>query len=114
MLLSPYLIPGLKSAGKTNKNRPEKEFRIIKYISLFTGITYKQMQQKTRKAKVLYARQLCTYILKKKTALTNDEISALFNQHRTTNYNSIKAIENYRYTNEVKLAELTILLSLVY
>lgn len=112
--MSPYLIPGLKGAGRKNHEHPEKPQRIINYIAAFTGISYALMQRRSRKAQVLYARQLCTYILKKRTALTNDEIAALFRRHRTTNYNSLQVIENYRRTDEPKNSEVTILLHLIY
>jgi chromosomal replication initiation ATPase DnaA len=114
MYVSPYLIPGLCSAGSKNNSQPEKHHRIIEYIAGFTGISYHLMQRKTRKGNVLYARQLCTYILKKKTALSHDEIALLFHRHRTTNYNSIQVIENYCQTDDPKNWEVKILLTLIY
>lgn len=84
-----------------NKVRKIKSQQIIDAVVRKTGITHDEMKEKSRKRRIVLARQLCYAFLRKHTKLPLNDIADLFlGQDHTTVIHSINTINNGVATDE--------------
>jgi len=102
--MNPYTLPGII-------HTPEE---IIKTVSRVTSIPIKQMQSKTRKRKVVMARQIAMYFIIMKTKTSERVTGEMFGNrdHSTVNWakttvnNLVRFDKDYRYTFQKVKTEL--------
>lgn len=95
------LIPGIKYKYRKAILVTDRVKKIIEFVCDMKNIRYEDMKKQTRKREIVYARQLCTYMLKKRTKLALREIGELFaDQDHSTILHSIKVINDLSDTYE--------------
>ena len=69
---------------------------IISVVCAARSVTYEDMQKITRNEHVRVSRQICIYLIKNMTKLTDGKIGLKFNQHHSTvSHTAIKAIPSW-------------------
>ena len=64
-------------------------------VQNYFGVSRDDLLKKSRKVHVLYPRQVCQWLMDKWSAHSHKGIGVIFEQDRTSVYNSIGAIDNY-------------------
>lgn len=91
MIISPYVIPGLKlNRGKLLEKRD-----VIDAVCDYYDIEKTELMGNKRPQEVVNARQIGMYILRKKTSLSLSKIAQVFNRDHTTVIHSINKINGY-------------------
>lgn len=67
---------------------------IVQYVSEKLGVEVDALFGRSRKREIAYARQLCIYLIKRKTKFTFSDIGRYFNRDHTTVIHSINAIKD--------------------
>lgn len=80
-----YAVPGLKRFAQVGKRQLNIDaLGIIHEVCEYLDVRPVQVQLKTRKVEVVYARHICMYLLCKYTRLSQSTIASFFKRDRTT------------------------------
>ena len=67
---------------------------IISVVASYFGITPEELQKKTRRANIVHARQICTFLIRKYTRISKLSLGRVyFNQDHSTVIHSLRLIE---------------------
>src|ERR1043165_6713900 len=82
--------------GTRGITRTAEAYKLIEFICTEMGLySPTSLRQKTRKREVVECRQVCMWIIKKKTNLNVTQIADLFNKDHSTVIFGIKQINNF-------------------
>jgi hypothetical protein len=88
--------------------------QIIERICSVKGIRKSNLVTKSREGVCAYIRQLCMFVIRKKTTITLKKIGNRFNRDHTTVIHSMETIENYLFSDEKIRDEVYFFLHLNY
>ncbi len=97
-MINYWIIPGIIDPKKQFKAPLiAKEKLIIQRVASYTGA---DPFKKNKKSKIIEARQVAMYLIRKTTHLTLTGIGELFNRNHATVIHACKVVENYRETDK--------------
>ena len=89
--MSPYIIPGLKFKEVRTSNTDN----IIQSVCDCFGLNFNDIKTRERKVKLVTARHLCYYFLRKYTNKNLKEIGSNFNQSHANVIKSLEKIDGF-------------------
>jgi chromosomal replication initiation ATPase DnaA len=85
--------------------------RAAAFVSIRCGVPLRVLDSTTRRAPVMFARNVLIHILRHQAALTLQEIGLLMKRNHGAIYNSLRALENEVQTNCARASEVAALIS---
>lgn len=87
-------VPGFKTGYFDRYPSTVKQGFIIDAVCRKFGVTEEELKSRVRKRRIVEARQVCMYLLKKKTKLTLKAIGDLFDRDHTTVMHSDQTVKD--------------------
>ena len=94
MFISPYVFPGIRREIEISAQN------IVEVVANYYNISVDELKTKSRKSEVILPRQICIYLIRRKTKLSYPQIAKYFNHHHTSIIYTFTTISNFLSIND--------------
>lgn len=101
MTLLHYLgLPKTHQRRYLSRIKPSTPDAIIKAVTAYTGISKEELESKSRKQPVVFARFIAMYLIKSRTKLTLKQIGDIFYRDHSTVINAVNTTNDLLETHK--------------